>query len=69
MNTVALTRKWCGFCPDEGVWKINPPGGYGRPEMWACTACLKGVAKGCVPRLMESYPAEDAEALKDALAP
>lgn len=59
----------CGWCGAQGEWKINSDGGYGFPELWACTNCLKidGPANGCVPRLLEAYPREDAEALCAAL--
>lgn len=58
----------CGNCggPDD-TWLVNPKGGYGRPELWACTRCLAGEWSGMVPRLLEAYPEESAAELERAL--
>lgn len=57
-------RKVCGRCLAPAPWLINPAGGYGRAELWACTACLKGPLSGMVERLLESYPEAVASTLR-----
>lgn len=38
----------CSFCeksPGGFVYLINPEGGYGKPEMWACRKCMEDAPK------------------------
>ena len=36
----------CPFCEkppadDDTMYLVNSPGGYGKPEMWACSDCMR----------------------------
>ena len=58
----------CGNCATErDLWLVNPEGGYGFPELWACTSCLRGEWRDMAPRLLEAYPEFRANELREAL--
>lgn len=58
----------CGRCDAlKDLWAVNHEGGYGEPRLDACTACLRGAWCDMVPRLLETYPSEDAAELRAAL--
>ena len=43
---IFLLDRVCPFCDkapadDDVMYLVNSAGGYGMPEMWACSACMR----------------------------
>lgn len=46
-----LTARVCPFCEtepddDDMMYLVNAPGGFGMPEMWACSVCMRKAEPG-----------------------
>lgn len=74
MTTSTAATEWpsrpprCGIClTDDGPWLVNPAGGYGRAQLYACLPCLHAHPR-LVGRLLEAYPASEARRLRLSLA-
>jgi hypothetical protein len=55
----------CPFCEklpddDDTMYLVNSPGGYGMPEMWACSDCMRRAEPGSkLAKLRDGIYADD----------